>query len=96
MVSGNRSFSVQKIVEFKMKCNGQSDYVDIFHSIRVLFTFDNDFYKTFDGEDGKSAEEHMEEVLKHVKYAYQDNTFQREIGTTVNIIANKTTYDGSL
>ena len=66
------------------------------YSIRVLFTCDNDFYNNFDGEDGKSADEHMEEVIRHVKYAYQDNTFQKEIGTTVNIIANKTHYDGSL
>ena len=66
------------------------------YSIRVLFTFDNDFDNNFDGEDGKSADEHMEEVLRHVKYAYEDKTFQKEIGTTVNIIANKTHYNGSL
>ena len=63
------------------------------YRIRVLFTFDKHFYKDFDGLDGKSAEEHMEEVTRLVTNAYKDKKFKREIGTHVNIIANKVHYD---
>jgi len=63
--------------------------------IRVLFTFDKHFYKDFDGLDGKSAEEHMEEVTRLVTNAYKDKKFKREIGTHVNIIAKKVHYDVS-
>ena len=65
-------------------------------SVNVLFTFDTDFVEAFDGEDGKSAEEHMEEAIIIVKNAYKDITFKREIGTHVNIIAKKVVYDGSM
>ena len=58
-------------------------------SVRVLFTFDDRFKDAFDGEDGKSADEHMEEVMRLVKNAYKDVTLKREIGTVVNIIATK-------
>ena len=66
------------------------------YSIRVLFTFDKHFNKDFDGLDGKSAEEHMEEVTRLVTNAYKDKKFKREIGTHVNIIAKKVHYDVSL
>ena len=65
-------------------------------SVRVLFTFDKHFYEDFDGQDGKSAEEHMEEVVRLVTNAYKDKKFKREIGTHVNIIANKINYPVSL
>ena len=65
-------------------------------SVNVLFTFDTDFVEAFDGEDGKSAEEHMEEAIIIVKNAYKDITFKREIGTHVNIIDTKVIYEGSL
>jgi len=64
-------------------------------NIRVLFTFDKHFYEDFDGQDGKSAEEHMNQVIKLVKNAYKDKKFKREIGTHVNIFAGKVFYDMS-
>ena len=66
------------------------------YSIRVLFTFDKHFYEAFDGVDGKPAEVHMEEVTRLVRNAYEDKKIKREIGTHVNIIANKVHYDVSL
>ena len=65
-------------------------------SVSVLFVFDSEFYDTFNGEDGKSAEEHMIEVISVVKIAYKDPAMKREIGTHINIIADRKTYDGSL
>ena len=59
------------------------------HSIRVLFIFDDHFENAFDGGDGKSADEHMEEVITIVKNAFKDPTLKREIGTVVNIIGTK-------
>ena len=59
------------------------------HSVRVLFIFDDNFKNAFDGEDGKSSDEHMEEVISIVKNAYKDPTLKREIGTVVNIIGTK-------
>ena len=59
------------------------------HSVRVLFIFDDNFKNAFDGEDGKSADEHMEEVISIVKNAFKDPTLKREIGTVVNIIGTK-------
>ena len=56
------------------------------HSVRVLFIFDDRFINAFDGEDGKTANEHMEEVIRIVKNANKDATFKREIGAVVNII----------
>ena len=58
-------------------------------SVRVLFVFDNQFKNAFDGEDGKSADEHMEEVIRIIRNAFKDATFKREIGTVVNIIGTK-------
>ena len=56
------------------------------YSVRVLFIFDDRFKNAFDGEDGKTANEHMEEVIRIVKNANKDATFKREIGAVVNII----------
>jgi len=58
-------------------------------NVRVLFIFDDNFKNAFDGEDGKSANEHMEEVISIVKNAFKDPTLKREIGTVVNIIGTK-------
>jgi len=58
-------------------------------NVRVLFVFDNQFKNAFDGEDGKSADEHMEEVIRIIRNAFKDATFKREIGTVVNIIGTK-------
>jgi len=58
-------------------------------NVRVLFIFDDNFENAFDGEDGKSADEHMEEVIRIVKNAFKDPTLKREIGTVVNIIGTK-------
>ena len=68
---------------------------DIFFSVKVLFTFDSKFYKEFHGKDGKSAEEHMEEIIRIVKLAYKDKTMKTQIGTHVNIIGYKRMYEGS-
>ena len=58
--------------------------------------FDSEFYNTFDKQDGKSAEEHMMEVISVVKVAYKDPEMKREMGANINIIADKTFYDGSM
>ena len=70
--------------------------INSFFRVRVLFTFDTEFTSVFDGQDGKSADEHMEEVISIVKNAYKDETLKRELGTVVNIIAEKKIYSGSL
>ena len=62
--------------------------------VSVLFTFDSDFRNAFNGQDGKSASEHMDEIISLVKNAYKDITLRREIGTFVDIIAQKTNYTG--
>ena len=67
-----------------------------YFSINVLFVFDSEFYNTFDKQDGKSAEEHMMEVISVVKVAYKDPEMKREMGANINIIADKTFYDGSM
>ena len=70
--------------------------INSFLRVRVLFTFDTEFIHAFVGQDRKSADEHMEEVISIVKNAYKDETLKRELGTVVNIIAEKKTYRGSL
>lgn len=65
-------------------------------SVRVLFIFDTEFYRAFDGEDRKSADEHMDEVLSIVKNAFKDKTIKRDIGTHINIIAERQIFNGSL
>lgn len=51
--------------------------INSFFRVRVLFTFDTEFTSAFDGHDGKSADEHMEEVISIVKNAYKDETLKR-------------------
>ena len=70
-------------------------YLIIF-SIKVLFVFDNDFYDAFNGEEGKTGEEHMESLVKTVQNAYKDKSLKNGLGTHINIIASKQRYDGSL
>lgn len=66
---------------------------ELFLSVKVLFTFDSAFHNYFDGQDGKSSEEHMDEVIKIVQNAYKHKTFKNEIGTQVNVLAEKRILD---
>ena len=68
-------------------------YIQNFFSIKVLFTFDSAFNNYFNGQDGKSSEEHMDEVMKIVENAYKYKTFKREIGTQVNVLAERRILD---
>ena len=60
--------------------------------MKVLFIFDIRFTNEFDGKDGKTADEHMNEVIKVVKNAYADRTLKSDIGTIVNVIGEKKTH----
>ena len=62
----------------------------------MLFIFGRNFYDEFDGLDGKSAEEHIEEVIKIVQNAYKDKTIKTELGTVIKIVATTKIYEGDL
>ena len=64
------------------------------HSVRVLFTFDSKFYDDFDGLDGKSGNDYMNEVMALVRNAYRDKSLKNAIGARINIIGTKTRYSG--
>lgn len=64
-------------------------------SLHVLYTFDAKFYNEFNGKDGKSGDEHMNEVMALVKAAYLDATLKANLGTAVNIIGTKRRYKKS-
>ena len=67
----------------------------IFFSIKILFTFDNEFYKGFNGANGKPAEEYIAQLIALIKNAFKDKSLVSRIGTSVNIIAETKKYDGS-
>ena len=60
--------------------------------MKVLFIFDIRFTNEFDGKDGKTADEHMNEVMGVVKNAFADRSLTADIGTSVNVIAEKKTH----
>ena len=60
-----------------------------------MFTFDANFYNEFNGKDGKSGNEHMDEVMALVKVAYLDATLKENLGVAVNIIGTKRRYKKS-
>jgi len=62
--------------------------------VRVLFTFDSKFYDDFDGLDGKSGNDYMNEVMALVRNAYRDKSLKNAIGARINIIGTKTRYSG--
>jgi len=64
--------------------------------LRVLFTFDSNFYNDFNGLDGKSGNDYMDEVMALVKNAYRDKSLKNAIGTKVNIIGTRQRYYGTL
>ena len=66
------------------------------HSVRVLFTFDSEFYAAFDGIDGKSGDNYMNEVMALVKNAFRDKSLKNAIGTRVNIIGTKKLHTGPI
>ena len=74
-----------KLISFKLF--GLSSF--LIFSLKVLFIFDTRFVKEFEGKEGKTADEHMNEAMKVVKNAYADRTLRSDIGTTVNVIAEK-------
>jgi len=63
--------------------------------VKVLFHFDNGFYKAFDRAKGISGEEYMNQVIALVKNAYRDNSLADRIGTNVNIIGEARRYYGT-
>ena len=92
MESSKITFSTKsKISNYILEVRNTFLYIILIHiySVRVLFIFDDHFKNAFDGEDGKSADEHMEEVIRIIKNAFKDPTLKREIGTVVNIIGTK-------
>jgi len=64
--------------------------------VRVLFTFDSEFYAAFDGIDGKSGDNYMNEVMALVKNAFRDKSLKNAIGTRVNIIGTKKLHTGPI
>ena len=64
--------------------------------MRVLFTFDSEFYHGFNGQDGKSADNYMNEVMALVKNAYRDKSLKNMIGTKINIIGTKKYHPGPI
>ena len=57
--------------------------------LKVLFTFDTKFYNEFNGKDGKSGDDYMDQVIAIVKNAYRDKSLKDNIGTTVEIVGTK-------
>ena len=64
--------------------------------MRVLFTFDSEFYHGFNGQDGKSGDNYMNEVMALVKNAYRDKSLKNAIGTKVNIIGTTKLHPGPI
>jgi len=64
--------------------------------VRVLFTFDSEFYHGFNGQDGKSGDNYMNEVMALVKNAYRDKSLKNMIGTKINIIGTKKYHPGPI
>ena len=71
------------------------DLISYKNSIKVLFTFDNEFYKEFNKKKGQTGEEYMSQVIALVKNAYKDNSLSYRLGTGVNIIGEAKRYDGT-
>ena len=66
------------------------------HSVRVIFKFDSEFYNAFNGLDGKSGDDYMNEVMALVKNAFRDKSLKNTIGTKINIIGTKKRYPGAI
>ena len=64
--------------------------------MRVLFTFDSKFYDDFNGLDGKSGNDYMNEVMALVRNAYRDKSLKNAIGTKVNIIGTTKLHPGPI
>lgn len=77
------------------KCEQYNTYC-LFFSLKVLFIFDSRFTREFEGKDGKTADEHMNEAIAVVRNAFADRTLRNEIGTTINVIAEKRTHPRSM
>ena len=63
-------------------------HLTFIYSVKVLFTFDQDFRNTFGMEGGR-------QVIALVKNAYKDQSLKRRLGTHVNIIGTATKYSGT-
>ena len=74
-------------------------YPDISHfyinSVKVLLTFDNAFYKAFNGAKGKNGTEYMNQVIALLRNAFKDKSMTTKLGTSVNIIGEAKRYDGT-
>ena len=92
--SNTKHMTFSKLMYFNIKWVTHEIPLILNFRVSVLFTFDSDFRNAFNGQDGKSASEHMDEIISLVKNAYKDITLRREIGTFVDIIAQKTNYTG--
>merc|ERR1712029_1273030 len=64
--------------------------------VKVLFTFDTNFYNKFNGKDGKTADEYMKAVISEVKNKFNDRSLKKTIGTTVKIIGTKKQHSSKL
>jgi len=63
--------------------------------IKVLFTFDTSFYNEFNGKDGKSGQNYMDEVMALVKNAFSDKTLKEYLGTKINLIGTNKKHSSS-
>jgi len=75
--------------------NLQNQYPEGF-LLKTGFIFTRKFYEEFDGQDGKSSEEHIQEVIKIVQNAFKDKTIKNEVGTVIKIVPGIKIYDGDL
>ena len=66
------------------------------YRIKVHFIFDKRFDDGFNEQDGKSTDEHMEEVVTLVKNIFKDKSLKKELGTTINLIATKRKHEEDL
>ena len=64
--------------------------------MKTLFIFTRKFYEEFNGIDGKSAEEYIQELIMIVQNSFKDKTMRNEIGTVVHIVADTKIYEGDL
>jgi len=75
------------------------DLTDYFNDtgipVKVLYTFDEAFYDAFDGENDKTGDEYISEVLALTKQAFADTTLKAYLGRKINIVGSSKKYDST-
>ena len=67
----------------------------ILFRVKVLYTFDEAFYDAFDGENDKTGDEYISEVLALTKQAFADTTLKAYLGRKINIVGSSKKYDST-